>query len=183
LIDAVLHHRTEREAPLSILDLGTGTGCLLLALLSEYPKAAGLGIDRSVDAVKLAASNAERLGLAGRARFQTGDWGADLSQRFDLVISNPPYIPCSEIDGLEPEVAGFEPRLALDGGPDGLKAYRAIAAQLPGLLAPGGLAVLEVGAGQSGQVATLLAGQGLANIEIRADLGGIPRAVLAEKRK
>jgi release factor glutamine methyltransferase len=183
LIEAVLHRFPLRDYPLRVLDLGTGTGCLLLAVLSEYPLASGLGVDIAPEAVALAASNAERLGLGGRAGFRQGDWGAGLGERFDLVLSNPPYIPSLDIPGLEPEVADYEPLRALDGGMDGLAAYRRIAVQLPQLLAPGGLAVLELGVGQDSAVGGLLQAAGLTVLEVRPDLGGIPRAIVAEKQR
>ncbi|MBF0168423.1 MAG: peptide chain release factor N(5)-glutamine methyltransferase [Alphaproteobacteria bacterium] len=181
LIEAVLDFWPERDLPLRVLDLGTGTGCLLLALLSAYPQATGLGIDISPEAVALARRNAQNLGLAGRALFQEGNWGAGIEERFDLVLSNPPYIPTADIAGLEPEVAFFEPLLALDGGQDGLVAYRQIAADLSRLLQPSGLAVLELGIGQDQPVSHLLQGQGLVVHSFKADLGGIPRAILVKK--
>jgi release factor glutamine methyltransferase len=121
-----------------ILDLGTGTGCLLLALLAEWPMAEGVGVDLNPAAAALAARNAARNGLADRARFLAGHWAGALDARFDLVLSNPPYIESAAIPGLMPEVALHEPQAALDGGADGLDAYRAILAELPRLLAPGG---------------------------------------------
>lgn len=181
LIDALLELRPDRNRELAILDLGTGTGCLLLAALSEYPKANGLGVDIAPGAVALAERNAKRNGMGGRARFRLGDWGAGLDADFDVVLSNPPYIPSGDIPKLAPEVARFDPSRALDGGPDGYAAYRRIADQLPGLLKPGGLAVLEVGQGQAGPVAELLRSAGLDPAGARTDLGGIVRAVLAEK--
>ncbi|CAA7612942.1 peptide chain release factor N(5)-glutamine methyltransferase [Magnetospirillum sp. SS-4] len=168
----------DRGRPRRVLDLGTGTGCILLALLSELGFASGLGIDRSDAALAVARRNAEALGLAGRAAFQSGDWGRGLAGVFDVIVSNPPYIPDAEIDGLEPEVARFEPRLALAGGADGLDCYRALAPDIARLLAPGGVAALEVGAGQAGDVAALLGAAGLEQREIRRDLGGIDRCVV-----
>jgi release factor glutamine methyltransferase len=167
-------------APRRVLDLGTGTGCLLLAVLSERKQAWGLGIDLSPDAATLAARNARTAGLAARAAVLAADWSAPLSQaaRFDLVLSNPPYIPTQDLSGLMPEVLAHEPPRALDGGPDGLAAYRHIIATLPALLAPGGVAVLEVGIGQAAPVAALALAQGLAHIATRPDLAGIPRAVV-----
>lgn len=167
-------------APRRVLDLGTGTGCLLLAVLSERKQAWGLGIDLSPDAAALAARNARTAGLAARAAFLAADWSAPLSQaaRFDLVLSNPPYIPTQDLSGLMPEVLAHEPPRALDGGPDGLAAYRHIIATLPALLAPGGVAVLEVGIGQAAPVAALALAQGLAHIATRPDLAGILRAVV-----
>ncbi len=134
LIEARWAFRVHPEAR-RILDLGTGTGCLLIAALTEFPEAFGVGVDRSPDAVRLARDNAVRLGVAGRAGFMCGDWGEALTGRFDLVLSNPPYVESGVIPGLMPEVARFEPRAALDGGPDGLDAYRRL---IPALSAPPG---------------------------------------------
>ncbi len=161
------------------LDLGTGSGCLLLALLHEAPLATGLGIDRAPDAVATARDNAARLGLSGRALFRTGDWAAGVDERFDVVLSNPPYIPSADIATLETAVREHDPHLALDGGADGLDAYRRIAAALPGLLAPEGFAVLEHGHDQREAVAAILGDAGLAVVESRSDLAGLPRALLA----
>ena len=179
VIEAALAAVPDREGVRRVLDLGTGTGCLLLAALTEFPAAWGVGVDRAPEAAALAARNAAALGLSGRAAFLCGDWNAALSGRFDLVLSNPPYIPGGDIAGLMPEVARYEPVRALDGGADGLDAYRRILAALPRLLAPGGVAVLEVGAGQAEPVAAL-AGRAVA---VRADLGGIPRAVVVGAEK
>lgn len=160
-----------------LLDLGTGTGCILLALLSELPAASGLGVDIQPDAVATARLNARQLGLERRAEFREGDWGAGIAERFGLVVSNPPYIPEGDIPGLDPEVRLHDPVAALAGGEDGLAAYRVLARQLPDLLAPGGAFALEVGAGQAESVAGLMAAQGLSDIQVRADLGGIGRCV------
>ncbi len=160
-----------------VLDLGTGTGCLLLAVLHERPRAWGIGVDLAPDAARLAARNARALGFADRAFFLAGDWDSALAGRFALVLSNPPYVTVDELAGLQPEVAGWEPRRALDGGADGLAAYRRILARLPMLLAPGGSAVLEVGAGQAGPVAALAGSAGLRLAETQADLGGTIRAL------
>lgn len=161
-----------------ILDLGTGTGALLLAAVSEYETAWGLGIDRSPAAASLASRNARALGFADRALMVCGDWADAIDARFDLVLSNPPYIEDGAIAGLMPEVAQFEPRLALAGGPDGLEAYRAIIGALPRLLAPGGLAVLELGEGQREPVAALASSLG--RVSWRRDLAGIERALVIE---
>jgi release factor glutamine methyltransferase len=177
LIEAVLESGRQ---PARILDLGTGTGCLLLAALSEFPAARGLGVDLRPAAAALAARNAERNGLGDRAAFLAGDWATALTGRFDLILSNPPYIESAAIPGLMPEVARHEPASALDGGADGLDAYRAILADLPRLLAPGGLAVLELGAGQAEAVGALAQAQGLRLAGLRADLGGIARAIILE---
>ncbi|MFM7420918.1 MAG: N5-glutamine methyltransferase family protein, partial [Alphaproteobacteria bacterium] len=159
-------------------DLGTVTGALLLAVLSEFPTAQGIGLDLKPAAAALAARNAARLGLAGRARFLAGDWAAALTGQFDLVLCNPPYIESAAIPGLMPEVARPEPALALDGGADGLAAYRHIIADLPRLLAPRGVAVLELGEGQQAAVEALARAAGLTLEACRADLGGVPRALV-----
>ena len=178
LVEAALAAFASRAGPRHILDLGTGTGCLLLATLSEFPAAFGIGIDLSVAAATLAAANAAALGLAGRAAFLAGDWAAAIGgQSFDLVLSNPPYIPTGDIAGLMPEVAVHEPARALDGDADGLDAYRKILADLPRLMAPGGVAVLELGIGQDSSVSELAAAAGFAP-SLRADLGGIARALV-----
>jgi release factor glutamine methyltransferase len=161
-----------------VLDLGTGTGALLLAVLAERPRATGVGVDRAPAAAALAARNAAANGLAGRSAFLAGDWAEALAGRFDLVLSNPPYVASPEIARLMPEVARHEPALALDGGADGLGAYRRILTALPALLAPGGRAVLELGAGQRPAVEALAAASGLAVDGVRPDLGGIERALV-----
>jgi release factor glutamine methyltransferase len=178
LVEAALAALPERGAVRRVLDLGTGTGCLLLAALTEFPAAWGLGIDRNPAAAALALGNARRLGLADRAAMIAADWAAPLAGRFDLVLSNPPYIRHDEIARLMPEVARFEPAGALDGGADGLDAYRRIAAMLPGLLAPAGAAVLELGQGQADAVSTIAAAAGLAVQGLRHDLSGTPRALV-----
>lgn len=179
LVEAVLAARPAAQGRVArVLDLGTGTGCLLLATLSEYPAAFGIGVDRSPAAAALAARNAARLGLGGRSAMLAGDWNTALAGRFDVVLSNPPYIPSADIAGLMPEVAAWEPGSALDGGADGLVAYRRIVAALPALLAPGGLAVLELGIGQAPDVIALAHAAGFTQAATRADLGGIDRALV-----
>ncbi|MGO4284525.1 peptide chain release factor N(5)-glutamine methyltransferase [Bosea sp. TAB14] len=167
-----------RDETLSILDLGTGTGCLLVALLSECRNATGLGIDLSAEACETAAGNAARNGVAGRVSFRQGRWTEGLSGPFDLIVSNPPYIPSSDIATLAVEVREHDPRLALDGGPDGLDPYRCFARSLPALLAPGGFIVLEIGAGQKQDIASIMAGGGLELQASRYDLGGHERALI-----
>lgn len=178
LVEAALAEFPDRRAVRRVLDLGTGTGALLLAVLSEFPEAFGIGTDRVAEAAALAAANARANGLGDRAAFLVADWAAPLGGRFDLVLSNPPYIPAADIAGLMPEVAAHEPLSALDGGADGLDAYRIIAAALPALLAPGGRAVLELGQGQRADVQRLAEAQGLRCVTARADLGGIERALV-----
>ena len=162
-----------------VLDLGTGTGCLLLAVLSELPAASGIGVDLNPEAAALASRNAQALGLP--ALFLAGDWADALDASFDLILSNPPYIEAAAIPALMPEVAGHEPPAALDGGADGLDAYRRITAALPRLLAPGGLAVLELGQGQAPALAQLARDAGLTWLEARPDLNAIPRAGLIRR--
>lgn len=179
LVEGALALCPDRAAPLSILDLGTGTGCLLLALLSELPRATGIGTDISPAALRVAQANAQALGLSHRAGFAAGDWGDGLKGPFNLILANPPYIADGVIGRLEPEVALYEPREALAGGSDGLEAYRRLAPRLGALLAPGGHALLEVGAGQAAEVARLLAEEGLKIRRILRDFGGIERCIIA----
>jgi release factor glutamine methyltransferase len=180
LVQAVLDRCRDRTAALRILDLGTGSGCLLLALLSELPNAGGVGLERAGDAAALARANTERCGLADRAEIRTEDWRLwTADARFDVVVCNPPYIATAQIDALAPEVARFDPRGALDGGADGLDAYRALAPRTAALLAPDGLAVFEVGAGQADAVAALLRAAGLRTYPPLCDLAGTPRCVPA----
>jgi release factor glutamine methyltransferase len=177
LIEAALAEFPHRATPLRVLDLGTGTGCLLLAVLHEFPAAFGVGVDRATPILALAWRNAASLGLADRTALLCGDWMAALDARFDLVLCNPPYIPAGEIAALMPEVALHEPRTALSGGADGLDAYRAIIPRLPVLLAPGGVAILEVGCGQAEDVGRLATTEGL-SVRCRADLAGVDRALV-----
>jgi release factor glutamine methyltransferase len=181
LIEAALAAFPDRARVRRILDLGTGTGCLLLAALHEFPAAFGVGTDRSAAAACLARDNAGMLGMANRAAFLCTDWAAGLDDRFDLILSNPPYIPCGELSALMPEVARFEPTSALDGGPDGLDAYRRILPLLPEKLAAGGVAVLELGQGQADALAALARDTGFSTAT-RADLAGIPRAMTLTAR-
>ncbi|MEC9367886.1 MAG: peptide chain release factor N(5)-glutamine methyltransferase [Pseudomonadota bacterium] len=181
LIEAALALTQGREPPSEILDLGTGTGCLLISLLGEFPGATGVGIDASEEALAVARANAERLGFAGRARFVRGDWLVGQEGRYGLVVANPPYIPSTDLAGLAPEVAKHDPRRALDGGPDGLEAYRRIAENLETVLAPGGLVLLEIGAGQSEAVLAVFGACGFASLGsengLWKDLGGHVRCV------
>ena len=170
-----------QERPLRLLDLGTGSGCILLTLLAELPQAQGIGTDISEGALRCAAGNAELLGLADRAHFIATDWFDGVSDRFDLILSNPPYIAAEEIAGLAREVAGYDPRSALDGGVDGLDAYRRIAQRAPGALREGGQLLVEIGATQAQAVAALFraAGLGFEGNGFRFDLAGRARCVLA----
>jgi len=176
LVESALNLFPERGRVGRILDLGTGTGALLLAALSEFPAAFGVGVDLSPEAASLAARNAGANGLGNRAAFLAGSWAESLTGMFDLVLSNPPYIENGAIRGLMPEVGLHEPRRALDGGADGLDAYRAIVRALPALLAPGGVAILELGEGQARSMRALAEAAGLHHVGVDADLAGIPRA-------
>jgi release factor glutamine methyltransferase len=182
---AVLDPRPETEtlvalalagpAPGRVLDLGTGSGAILVTLLAEWPQAVGLGTDIDAGALAVAARNAALHGVGGRATFRLADWLEGIEGRFDLVVSNPPYIPAAEVEGLAPDVREWEPRHALTAGPSGLEAYRRIAAGLGRVLAPGGRALFEVGAGQGGAVASLFAGA-----VVHPDLDGRDRVVAVE---
>lgn len=170
-----------RNAPLRIADLGTGSGALLLALLHELPNATGIGTDISRDAISCASANARALGLAARARFVVCDYGQALAGGLDLIVSNPPYIPRAEIETLEPEVRTFDPRRALDGGPDGLDGYRTIAADAARLLADAGVLIVELGFGQAAAAGAVFAAHGLAPSPPHPDLEGTPRALLIRR--
>jgi release factor glutamine methyltransferase len=184
LIEEALRLVPDRTARLRIADLGTGSGAILLAALAEFPNATGVGFESSFEAHRYAKANADRL-APGRAEIRLADWGtAPLecqNEHFDLVFSNPPYIPTAEIESLAPEVAVHEPHAALDGGPDGLAAYRALGALLPAILKPGGHALLEIGQGQAEAMEPLF--PGLELIRIAPDLSGIPRCVVLKTGK
>ena len=168
--------------PLRIADLGTGSGAILLALLSELPAAQGFGTDISQAALQTAGANAARAGLSDRATFIACDFASKLTGPFDLIVSNPPYIRSADIGGLAPEVRNHDPVAALDGGADGLDAYRALIPQAAGLLAPGAALVVEAGEGQSAQIQALMTVAGLMLATApKADLAGIPRAVAGHK--
>jgi release factor glutamine methyltransferase len=183
LIEAALDYVVRgglRLEPLRILDIGTGTGALMLALLQELPNARGVATDVSVAALHVARGNAERLKLASRCSFVACNLADGVQGRFDLIVSNPPYIARGAIASLDPEVRDFDPRLALDGGADGLDAYRAIAASVPPLLAPGGRLIMELGVGQAPPVTALFEATKFIVLSIRNDLGGIARALIAK---
>ncbi len=178
IVEAALAAFESRDRIRRILDLGTGTGALLLAVLAESPAAFGVGVDLSPAAAALAARNAAANGLAQRAAFVCGNWSEAITGRFDLVLANPPYIESAEVPRLMPEVARYEPSLALDGGADGLDAYRVLVQAMPGLLTPGGRAVFELGQGQRPAVEGLAREAGLVAVAARHDLGGIERALV-----
>jgi release factor glutamine methyltransferase len=189
LIEAALDlvgRAASRESPLKLLDLGTGTGCILITLLAEMPHARAVGTDISGAALKLAAANADRLGVADRATFVAANWLDGVEGSFDLILSNPPYIASAQITNLAREVAAHDPRLALDGGPDGLDAYRRIAALAGQVLAPAGRILVEIGPDQAAAVADILGAAGFSldrEGNVRVDLAGRPRLVVAEVRK
>lgn len=177
IVQAALDHTPSAQP--SVLDLGTGTGCILLAVLHDLPAAIGIGVDRSVGALNTARTNAEALSLQDRAAFMASDWGAALKPgAADLIVSNPPYVATEHGPAPDMATAAHDPDLALYAGSDGLNAYRAILPDLPRLLAPGGVAVLEIGINQMPQVRALGEQAGLEWVEARPDLAGIPRAVI-----
>jgi release factor glutamine methyltransferase len=177
---AAIDRHGSRSRALRIADLGTGSGAILLALLSELKNAFGVGSDLNPRALLVARNNARRLGFRGAA-FVSCDLAAAFVGPFDLIVSNPPYIASADIATLAPEVRLFDPRLALDGGADGLNFYRAIAAAAPARLAPEGALVVELGAGQAEPVAAIFAAAGLAPSAPRSDLNAVPRALVAVK--
>ena len=179
LIEAVLEWAGSGKAkPFTLLDFGTGTGCLLLTLLKEMSNARGVGVDISKEALSVARENAIGLELQERASFRQQDWNQNIQGTFDIIVANPPYILTRDIAALEPEVSQYEPRLALDGGNDGLDAYRTIMPKLPGLLNGGGIAAFEIGMGQEEEVRKIVAG-GLGLVtSVKKDLAGIPRCIL-----
>lgn len=179
LIEAALAHVAERHRPLRILDLGTGSGCLLLALLSELPAASGVGVDLSAAALAVARDNAFVLGLADRAAWVQGNWSDAICGTFDLVVANPPYVAEAELSRLAPEVAQFEPRLALNGGPDGLDGLRALVPCLARLGNPDSIILIEIGADQAAPAWALLVNHGLQDVKAIKDLSGNSRCMAA----
>ncbi|MFT6559426.1 peptide chain release factor N(5)-glutamine methyltransferase [Sneathiella sp.] len=166
-----------------VLDLGTGSGCLILTLLAEIPQAQGLAVDQSSAALNIAAKNAAHLGLSGRISFKQSNWFSSVTGTYDLIISNPPYIETKVTETLEPEVSIYEPRAALDGGADGLVCYREIIHDIGQYLTPEGAVVFEVGKGQASDVAALLADQNFTDIRIHNDLASVERCVSARCKK
>jgi release factor glutamine methyltransferase len=177
---AIALFRDRRRDALRILDLGVGSGALLCALLTEFANGCGLGVDISVPAVKLARRNIDACGLAQRAEIRVGDWTRNLVGAFDLIVSNPPYVRSADIAGLSREVRDFDPRLALDGGPDGLEAYRAIVPASASLLAEGGWLMVEVGAGQAADVLAIAARAGFAQRAVHRDIADVERVMAAQ---
>ena len=176
LVEVALERFASRP-PRTILDLGTGSGCILLTLLHEWPQALGIGVDCSFPALEVARDNAFSSGIGARASFYCGSWGECLDQRFDLIVSNPPYIESDVIPGLDPEVRTYDPILALDGGKDGLRAYRTMMPDLKKLLNKGGTALFEIGRGQENNVMRLAEDSGLLIEGVHADSAGLLRVV------
>lgn len=168
-----------------LLDLGTGTGCIPIAILANRADATGVAVDLSVLALDMAHTNADRHAMAHRLTLREGSWftalEADADRRFDLIVSNPPYIVSAVVDELEPEVRDFDPRLALDGGPDGLAPYRVIAAEAAAWLKPGGTVLVEIGYDQGGAVLALFTAHGFATVSLHQDLNGLDRVVRARR--
>ncbi len=178
LVAAVLSVLTKKkDQALRILDLGTGSGCLLIALLSELRTASGVGGDVNPDAISIARRNAALNAVDQRAHFVVSDWQTAISGQFDVIVSNPPYIPTGAISNLDPDVRKFDPLVALDGGDDGLSCYRAIGEGLPALAVPGAIVAVEVGSGQSPEVIAILRAAGLGDIKEWPDVAGIQRCV------
>jgi release factor glutamine methyltransferase len=177
--EALIAVALDGPAPARILDLGTGTGCILISLLAAWPGAWGLGTDIAPGALRTARKNAITHGVSDRAALTASDWGAALAGRFALITANPPYIRAGDIAHLEPAVRAHDPHAALDGGADGLDAYRAIVVDIARLLSPGGRALLEIGYDQADAVVTIARGAGLRVGHVHTDLGGRPRVVAA----
>jgi release factor glutamine methyltransferase len=185
LIDAVLplvRERVAAKGSCSIVDLGIGTGAIGLALLAACPEARCLGVDASAGAVATALENARALGLGDRYQAIQGDWLSGIDSRFELIVSNPPYIPTGDLPSLSREVTAYDPVLALDGGADGLDAYRAIASQAGGRLEAGGYVALEIGIGQRDMVTALMLQAGFEAAGVFCDLGGVERVLLFRMR-
>jgi len=180
LVDAVAAS-LRRQAPLRILDLGIGSGAILAALLTRFPNARGIGVDISEAACRVARRNLEALGLTSRGLVVCGDWTSSLGGAFDVIVANPPYVASAEVETLALEVRDHDPKLSLDGGKDGLAAYRAFVPSLSGLTAPDGLIALELGAGQACDVARLLASSGFARVAMHRDLAAHERVVTASR--
>ena len=178
VVEAALERIADPARPRRVLDLGTGSGCLLLSLLHALPGAFGIGTDIDREACRVAASNAEAIGVSSRALFVAGHWARHIASQFDVVVSNPPYVPSDEIENLAPEVRDHEPRAAIDGGADGLEAYRAVAPEVGRRLSADGFCVMEIGPDQAAAVTAIFAAAGLEARKTRRDLAGRPRALL-----
>tara|TARA_Y100001936_G_scaffold253516_1_gene318660 strand:- start:22334 stop:23185 length:852 start_codon:yes stop_codon:yes gene_type:complete len=175
LINAALKLIDNRSREISVLDLGTGSGCLLITMLTELPYATGVGVDISERALSVARINAEANAVSSRASFLKSSWGELVNERFDLILCNPPYIAISEFENLEPEVSQYEPEIALCAGDDGLQKYRELASEVFRLIVPNGFAVVECGRGQLASMVEIFSNEGLQLRERHTDLGGIER--------
>ncbi len=179
LVSCILDRFTteKTKAPLRILDLGTGSGCILIALLKDMEHASGVGVDLSESAIAVARNNARIHDLSEKTSFFVGDWTESIQEAFDIVVSNPPYIPSIDIEGLDIDVRDHEPRAALDGGEDGLAFYRRLAKDIPRILSPNGFCAVEIGTGQSSNVQRILHESGLKDVSVVSDLVGLERVV------
>jgi release factor glutamine methyltransferase len=179
VVDTVLDYARDREErPVRLVDFGTGSGCLLLAAAAQLPTATGIGVDIQDEAIAMASYNAVSLGLADRITFKQGSWDEKLEGSFDIIICNPPYIPQGKLSSLMDEVKNYDPIAALDGGPDGLAAWRQLAPIFKGKLSEDGIVVVEIGVGQQNDVATLMEASNLKLIEQRRDIAGIIRTLV-----
>ncbi len=181
LIESVLRNFKDKERPFKILDLGTGTGCIIISLLKEYPNATGLGVDKSLDALQVARENSEKNNTANRLDFVQSDWFSNVTDKYDIIVSNPPYIKNDSIQHLSEEVALFEPKLALEGGNEGLDAYKNIAEKIEGFLNPHAKAFFELGKWQEEPVAEIINKKGFQVAEVWEDLAGVPRVMVFHK--
>jgi len=182
LIEAILEIYKDRPKPENIIDFGTGTGCLLLTVLSEFEDSKGIAVDKSKQAIEVARQNSIKLSLANRVEFVVSNWGKEVKGKYDLIISNPPYIRKNDITVLEPEVANFEPHSALDGGDNGLACYIELAPYIASLIARNGYAVIEHGLNQSNDVRSIMEDSGLEFVAAKKDLAGIDRCIILKSR-
>ena len=178
LIESILNTFPDKTANLKFIDFGTGTGCLLLSVLNEFPNSSGVGVDISKECIKLARENAALNGLSRRALFIESDWGREVTDKFDIIIANPPYIQSETISTLDPEVKNFDPYIALNGGQDGLCCYRVLAPQFVEFLKKGGLVFLEIGYNQMESVSNIMEHSGLKCLHINKDLGNRDRCLV-----
>ena len=182
LVDSILRNFPDKAANLKFIDFGTGTGCLLLSALNEFPNSSGVGVDISKECITLAKENAALNGLSQRALFIESDWGREVTDKFDVIIANPPYIQSDTISTLDPEVKDFDPHIALNGGQDGLSCYRKLAPQFVETLKKGGLVFLEIGYNQRESVSKIMEHSGLKCLYINQDLGNRDRCLILAHR-